>query len=207
VQELNWLCRASALEGDVTNVCRYLMRGEEPVSLRDANVVGIAVGRGDITALKVLLHSRAEVNTSQPRSGTTPLMQAVVSGNLAMVKLLLMHGANKHATSDSGLTALMLAASIGNTEIVDLLLRVGLDFDARSNTGETALMLAAKHGHIAAVDSLLEAGADSGSISDEGLTAFQYAARGNRHAIVVRLSLDTVRRCRRWQESKSGSRN
>jgi ankyrin repeat protein len=90
-------------------------------------------------------------------AGSTAFMRAAKSGDVAVMRLLLAHGADPHATAKNGTTALMLAAGLGwrdgnaaiptrdrGTEAeavaaMQLCLDLGLDINARTDRGDTAL--------------------------------------------------------------------
>ncbi len=69
-----------------------------------------------------------DVDTNIPNlSAQTPLMLAVRQGNLQVVKLLLDHGADVHATDNMGMMALHLACIRHQVDIGHLLLELGAD--------------------------------------------------------------------------------
>ena len=76
----------------------------------------------------------------------TPLAGAAFKGNLAMVRLLLEHGADVEGASPDGKTALMMAAMFNRTEIVEYLIGQGADPHARAGNGATPLEAAAMMG-------------------------------------------------------------
>lgn len=68
-----------------------------------------------------------------------PLLVAVIRQNLAMVDLLLKHGANPNLSSDTGMTPLMVAADLNNHEIMKRLVSKGASiFKTEDNFGMTA---------------------------------------------------------------------
>ena len=86
-------------------------------------------------------------------SGWPPLGQASGQGHVAVVKLLLAHGADANQTFSGGRTALMCAAQQGHAEVVTALLGGAADAAATIN-GQTAFDLAVMQDH-AAVAALL----------------------------------------------------
>lgn len=94
-----------------------------------------AVERDRSKIAQLLLDAGADVN-AQPQAlqEETALQAAVRNQNVALVQVLLSHGANVNAPSFGGKeTALQAAASAGNREMVDLLLSWGaLMFSLRS---------------------------------------------------------------------------
>jgi ankyrin repeat protein len=105
-------------------------------------------------------------------SGATAFLRASQSGDTALMKLLLEHGADPMLKSDYEDTALTLAAGIGwvegvtyehsakeNVEAVKMLLDLGLDPNAANKDGRTPLMGAALKGRNEVVQLLVDRGA------------------------------------------------
>ena len=69
-----------------------------------------AVRSGDVSAVRSLLGSRADVNAKQP-DGATALMWAAHLGHQQIVDLLIAAGADVNAANDYGATPLWLASS------------------------------------------------------------------------------------------------
>ena len=117
--------------------------------------------------------------------GETAFVRAAESSDLAVMRLLLDHGADPSIPTAVKVTALQVAAGIGwvegltyewseqdNVEAVKMLLALGADPNAQADTGRTALMGAAHKGRIAVIQLLVDAGAkldtrDYGGTSDE----------------------------------------
>lgn len=93
--------------------------------------------------------------------GTTPLIRAAKAGDIAVIKLLLAHGAHVNLATANGITPLMAAAGNSSTpldtrgryktqaqalEAIQLLLAAGADVNARDRNGQTALHGAATWG-------------------------------------------------------------
>jgi len=120
-------------------------------------------------------------------AGATPFVRAAQSGDTALMKLLLSHGADPMAETDHGDTALTAAAGIGwvegvtyeqsakdNLEAIKMLLDLGLDPNHANHDGRTPLMGAALKGRNEVVQVLVEKGAkletrDGGSRDTENL--------------------------------------
>ena len=138
--------------------------------------------------IKLLLDRSANVNARMASStetrtvfthqwlyeeGATPFLRAAQSGDMALLKLLLAHGADPTINTDTGVTPLMVAAGIGWVEgvtyewsktqtldVVKLLLDLGNDVNARDTSeGRTALMGAAHKGRTDVIAALVEHGA------------------------------------------------
>jgi ankyrin repeat protein len=148
------------------------------------------VRKGDMDHLdfiKLLLDKGAKVNarvkdstetrtvfTNQwlDENGATAFLRASQSGDLALMKLLLAHGADPKIATVLGVTALHVAAGIGwvegityewsqkdTLEAVRVLLDLGLDPNAQADTGRVALHGAAHKGATAVVQLLVDHGA------------------------------------------------
>jgi len=104
--------------------------------------------------------------------GATAFLRASQSGDVAVMKLLLEHGADPHLYTKLGVTPLAVAAGIGwvegvtsewsteqTVEAVKMLLELGLDPDYQAETGRTALHGAAHKGATEVVRVLVAAGA------------------------------------------------
>ena len=76
-------------------------------------------GNGPVVEL-LLVKGKADPNTTIP-DGRTALHVASQAGHLAVVKLLLQHGADRSARSNNGGTPADKARSVGQTAIVRLL--------------------------------------------------------------------------------------
>jgi ankyrin repeat protein len=135
--------------------------------------------------------------------GTTSLLRAAKAGDVALVKLLLEHGALANLPNSIGVTPLMVAAgdghindpTRGNTRTEDdalacyaLLKAAGADVDARTTRGladadlkiwmagnRTALHAAASRGWNRLVRQLVQDGASLDVIDTDGLSAIDYA--------------------------------
>ena len=105
-------------------------------------------------------------------SGATPFVRASQSGDTALMKLLLAHGADLKIATDHGDTALTAAAGIGwidgvtyehsakeTVEAVKILLDLGLDPNGANKDGRTPLMGAAIKGRPELVQLLVDHGA------------------------------------------------
>jgi hypothetical protein len=122
--------------------------------------------RGRPKMVEYLLAHGADPNATT-RDGRTPLMHAVKTGWLTVVKpalidgyrevfeALLARGADVNRRDSSGTTALMEAAANGDAETVELLLSHGADPTLRDARGKSAFDIAAKATHGAVVRALV----------------------------------------------------
>jgi ankyrin repeat protein len=114
-----------------------------------------------------------------------PLLAAIDTENLSIVKFLVENGADINHSFRTGLVRrpLQRAAEIGNFEIVQYLLECGALADGTPcYSGGTALQLTAIGGYVGIAELLLEHGADINHLpaEGEGRTAFEGAAEWGR---------------------------
>ena len=128
-----------------------------------------AVLFGDARTVQRQLEHGADPNQSGP-GGTTPLMWAVP--DLDKVRLLLAHGANVNARSETDRTALLVAASYPQTvPLLHLLLDHGADLRVQDRGGATALGLAVRSADVDVVRFLVERGLDPNALTPAGRRA------------------------------------
>lgn len=140
--------------------------GEDPalvnaVSEEGHAPLGLAAFTGRLEIAEFLLAQGAEVNhVSEDDNQFTALTGAVANGNAAVVKLLLMHGADPNHLYEGGqFSPLMEAAAEGRVGIVDLLIRHGANVNLKSTDGKSPLGVARQKGHTAVAEMLVHAGA------------------------------------------------
>jgi ankyrin repeat protein len=134
----------------------------------------IAIGRGDLAAVKALLDAGRSADTPIAEGHQTPLQRAASSGKTEIAKLLIERGASVNAPAASG-SALHLAIQGGWDDIVQLLIDNGADPDQRDAFDNTPLVLAVSAQHRDIAEILIKAGADLGA-SSSGLTPLMFAS-------------------------------
>jgi len=115
-----------------------------------------AVGKNNLEMVRLLLDSGANPNARNiPCIHGTALQVATSLRNIALVRVLLRHGADVDTPNDYGLTALQAAAHMGNLELVELLLEWGAS-DVLAAVDRASLA-----GHVGVAKALLRRGAGS----------------------------------------------
>ena len=113
------------------------------------------------------------------------LLNAVLSGSMAMCRLLLAAGADvEERTLIAMDTPLHYAALYGHELIIKLLVSHKADVNSRSKTEATSLHLASQEGHLASVVALLQAGADPLLLQFDGALPIHAAASNNQIEVV-----------------------
>lgn len=131
-----------------------------------------AVSHGDTTTAKLLLHNH-QVQTSDF------LVDAVHSGNLETVTLLLANGADANATAKRE-SALSAAAKRGHLSILKYLLASHGNPNRRHDLGNTPLIEAVLNNRKEAAEMLLACGASASIATNNGNSALHFAAlKGN----------------------------
>jgi ankyrin repeat protein len=122
-------------------------------------------------------------------AGSSDLPDAVMNGNKAAVRSLLLKKADVNATQVDGTTALHWAVRGDDLETADLLIKAGANVKAVNREGVMPMELAALNGNAAMMERLIKAGADpNATLSKFGDTALMFAARtGKADAIKVLL--------------------
>jgi ankyrin repeat protein len=137
---------------------RYLISNGADVNMRDARgqspleatIVGRLRGHEfddalrphDQEKMRLLLEAGADVRArAKDEDRRTPLHQAAGSDRDDLAALLIAHGADLTALSESGWTPLHYAAQQGSTAVVEVLLQNGADVNAKTKDGSTPLNL------------------------------------------------------------------
>ena len=108
---------------------------------------------GNADAVRALVSRGAPINGKNDR-GKTPLLQAALQGNVAMLRPLL--GAGAAANRPDLARAVVSAAYSGKVEALRLLLRYGGSLNSRDRDGRTVLISAATSGSPAMVKEVLK---------------------------------------------------
>ncbi|XP_021373839.1 ankyrin repeat domain-containing protein 27-like isoform X2 [Mizuhopecten yessoensis] len=126
------------------------------------------------------------INT-RDASGYTPLLRAVLCGNLEFVQLFLQRGANVNCQTIKHITPLHLACFLGENKIAKILVKNGAQTDVRDQAGDTPVHICCGKGNIALLDLLVENSADVNLTNLRGNTPLHLAAVNEKLNVVKRL--------------------
>ena len=156
---------------------------------------------GSAEGVKALLARGADANASEARRGQTAMMWALAEKHTEVARLLVEHGADVHARSNTrvkletavrenaggvgdrlpfpdpkgGFTPLLFAAQQGDVEAARMLLAAGADVNESAPEEGSPLVVATASGHEAFAIYLLEKGADPNAVDSFGVTPLHYA--------------------------------
>ena len=133
-----------------------------------------AVSAKDHAAVKRLLALAVPLDSLDGK-GSTALIHACGQGQMALVQLLLAHGAQVNLPAANGVTPLWAAISQGHEDILQALLEHRADAN-QAVAVFSPLILASRSGRVDMVGSLLESGADIAAADAQGQTALHAAA-------------------------------
>ncbi|XP_057673893.1 protein phosphatase 1 regulatory subunit 27 [Corythoichthys intestinalis] len=94
------------------------------------------VRRGELEQIGRFIRTRKVRVDTLFHSGMAALHEAVLTGNLEVVKLLVKYGADVHQKDEDGWTPLHMACSDGFPEIASYLLSLGASTEAENENGE-----------------------------------------------------------------------
>jgi ankyrin repeat protein len=161
-----------------------VVRTGKTVSDEDAMILNShfmsAVQTGNLPRLQELLKKNPAL-INRTIDGMTPLHWASTRGHVAVMELLISHGADIEARNKYGMTPLLLASK---TEAAKVLLKNGADFKAISKDGFSVLHPAAYNGNIELAKLWIKKGVDIEQQYKYGGTALLCAARRDKKGVV-----------------------
>ncbi|XP_019858578.1 PREDICTED: uncharacterized protein LOC109586804 [Amphimedon queenslandica] len=116
-----------------------------------------------------------DVNVSDKRK-RTPLFNAVKSGSIEAVDILLTNGAKTDVVSNDGVTLLHCAGESGKVEMLEFWIRRGdYDVNVKDKNNRTPLFNAVTSGSVEAVEILLDNGANTDVVDKDSKSLLHYA--------------------------------
>ena len=152
--------------------------------------VAVLTGHADCTRLilETAAPSQSDIIISNHADGNgeAPIHVASRCGNLGILELLVLHGANIRLLDSAGRTSLHCAAQGTHPDCLRYLLDVGGDslVEERDDRGRTCLHVAIGAGNVECVRVLLEAAADVQAATFHGITAVEQARLGKSQQVI-----------------------
>lgn len=115
------------------------LRGEDDTELKPLPLFD-AIRAQNIDKVKYLIEKEGKDVNEEDEKGITPLIEATLSGNESLVKLIMEAGAPAQPPPGFRHTPLRAACLTGNVNLIDLLLKEGADPNAKSEGDRTPLM-------------------------------------------------------------------
>jgi uncharacterized protein len=174
--QLLTMCVKSSMQSFPAEIVDQLLDKAIHDSVSLSNSLVTAAKTGNITCAEALLKAGASPNAATAVWGKstpeeTPLLAAIQSNNLNMVKLLIDGGADVNlrglAVQNEGVSPLA-ASAFGDEKIFDLLLESGADVNAPNSNNLTALVEAVMVGKKNLVAKLVQKGADKNIVESIG---------------------------------------
>ncbi|XP_038598744.1 protein phosphatase 1 regulatory subunit 27 [Tachyglossus aculeatus] len=116
---------------------RRALRAGRSVHFPNAVLFLDHIRQGDLEQVGRFIRARKVTLETIYPSGLAALHEAVLSGNLECVKLLVKYGADIHQRDETGWTALHMACSDGYPDIARYLISLGADTDAVNDDGDS----------------------------------------------------------------------
>ena len=174
---------------NVINIIQHIPINVFPVTMAEnySKVEGTmlidAIQKEDLENINVLMSMGMSVNESDA-NGTTPLEAAIDCGNLEIVRLLLMGGADVNLTysrdteddTDIPFTPLLHALDYEEDAIALALVKAGAKLDTKNHEGATPLHLAVNSNYDKLVDEMIQHKSSVNAKDDDGYTALMVAA-------------------------------
>ncbi|MCB1187160.1 ankyrin repeat domain-containing protein [bacterium] len=169
-QKLVDACRSS----DRDLVLAMLVAGANPDAIDSSGFTALnaACANDDEDIVLYLLEFGADPDFRG--HGQAPVFTAAIA-NWAIVKILVLAGADPMVRNETQHTLLHFAGTDENPDNCAYLLSLGLDLEARNENGSTPLMFAALFDNPATLNYLLDQGADIHAVNTRGLTPLHLA--------------------------------
>lgn len=182
-----------AIENFWTKCVRLLIKEGANIngSLEGYTPLTIAVSRGNIWDLKVLIKAGADLE-STGNHGQTVLHTAASCGRPNLFKILLDAGSKKDAQEGFGKTALHIAVNYGSVEKTKYLIKAGADIEIQDKSGERPLQTAVLsdwsilEDKYTCIKLMLDAGADVNAKDFYNNTALTLAIK-NKYEVCVNM--------------------
>ncbi|MGK0273413.1 MAG: ankyrin repeat protein, partial [Cocleimonas sp.] len=118
---------------------------------------------------------------------TTPLMHALDTSTVDVVKKLIDHGSKVDVADNFGTTPLIYSIQMNKLDIASVLIKKSRDINMRDNKGVSALHYAAKTGNEKLFVEVLQRGGNLRDVDNSGNNALFYAIAGRNKKMIQNL--------------------
>src|SRR5262249_35290210 len=140
-----------------------------------------------VVLTRLILELGADPNVLGDRNASVIITAVVHRAPLAILDLLIEHGASAVIPNADGFGLVHAIAETDHPEYLPWAVAHGLDLEARNKHGHTPLHIASALGHVAALRTLLRAGADRSVKDPAGRTARDIALAEHKTASLAAL--------------------
>lgn len=179
---------------------RPAFRGQNCDQNTICNLISYAAQNGSLDIVKALHEAGSPIDEQDGGSGDTPIIRALLSGNIGVAEYLAESGADPFKTNRFGIPAFIVASGEGSPHLLELMIKAGAPVNFRQIMpdmvngvhgkvvgGVTPLMIAAASARLDLAQTLLNHGADASLKDEAGYDVFAYAKISNDAAIETRL--------------------
>lgn len=171
-----------ASSGNLAPFIENILTGTLEVDQMDSRgytAIHLAVWIQDQESVLKLLDKASCPIDLQSGAGQTPLMMAIIKGNLQLIKLFLDRGADIESKDSLGITPLISAVQSGQISAFYVLLHRGAKIDAKDRNDCGVVHWAAYRNHVSVLRVLKKMGVDLYAIDASKMNALHRAALSN----------------------------
>ncbi len=146
-----------------------------------------AIEDQNITLVDSLVRYGLDPNRDSSIYNITPLMHAVDTSTVAVVKKLIDHGSNVDVADNFGTTPLIYSIQMNKFDMASVLIKKSRNINMRDDKGVSALHYAAKTGNEKLFVEVLQRGGNIRDVDNSGNNALFYAIAGRNKNIIKNL--------------------
>ena len=146
-----------------------------------------AIEDQNLSLVDSLVRYGIDPNRNSSIYNTTPLMHAVDTSSVDVVKNLIDHGSNVDVADNFGTTPLIYSIKMNKLDMASVLIKKSRNINMRDDKGLSALHYAAKTGNEKIFVEVLQHGGNLRDLDNSGNNALFYAIAGRNKSIIKNL--------------------